>query len=55
MDCYERGFLDALMIAKHYLEKYRDVEKVLASLEDIEGNVTEKRIQRIKEELMIFP
>ena len=51
---YQRGFLDALALARHYLLKYKDPTKVLEKLEELRDAVEAFRMDVIKKQLMLL-
>lgn len=48
---YAQGFLDAILIVKHYLEECESLEELRERLEELEVAVTDKRVEAIKERL----
>ena len=52
---YEQGFLDCLLIVKHYVKaRIRDEavrEEVIRVLEEVEVAVTERRVERLRQVL----
>lgn len=51
---YEQGFLDCLAFVRHYLRKSKDLEEFSKYIEELELAVTEKRLEKLKSELMLL-
>ena len=51
---YEQGFLDCLLIVKHYAKEVRSVRELLEKLDYLEVVVEEGRLEQLKVRLGIF-
>jgi len=51
---YEQGFLDCLLIVKHYAKDAKTVEELLEKLDYLEVVVEEGRLEQLKVRLGIF-
>ena len=45
---YEQGFLDAILIVKHYLRKYGYNKDFWIKLKELEDAINEKRLEKIR-------
>ena len=55
MNEYQQGFLDAVVLIKHFYEKYRDNrERFEEILEEIHENILNMKINKIKEQLVLL-
>jgi len=51
---YAQGFLDAILIIKHYLETCKSLEELRERIDELEVAIAEKKLEKIKAELGLF-
>ena len=55
MNEYAQGFLDAIILVKHYYEKYKDrVEEFEKILDEVYSNILTMKIDKIRERLLMI-